>query len=84
MNIDIMENLSNNELIELCNEVYDWDHGDGIVKDGTKLREYFDSHAKDYRSMNDLADDIIWESEKRYSKIVKELMIKRPFQFIAR
>lgn len=81
----VIEDLSDNELINLCNDAYTYHiNGTGEIPDGTSLRSFFDAHDMMYQSMNDLVDDILNESLKRFDKVVKALMLKRSFEFIAR
>jgi hypothetical protein len=81
----VIENLENDELILLCDEAYTYHiNGTGIIPEDSKLRAFFDAHDMMYRSMNDLVDDLLDESAKRYGNIVKALMLKRSYSFIAR
>ena len=83
--LDDLDVLSDNLFVKLCNEVYAyWINGDGVIKDGTNLREYFINHEAKYHDMYALVDAILDEAMKRYESVAKLLMLKRSYMFIKR
>lgn len=81
------KDIPDSTLIEMCNDIYHhWINGDGVISDDLKLKieskRFFD--AGYYQSMNDMVDDVLDEATSRYSCLVKDLMIKRPYIFIDR
>ena len=74
MKNDISKTLTDSELIILCNDIYDWTHGDGTLNPESELRKLYD--------MRVLEDLILAEAHERFSKVAKALILHRPNWFI--
>ena len=82
MKNDIMKNLTDTELIVLCNEIYDWDHGNGTLNPDSLLRKLYDQHEKEYFAVLYFRDDIINEAYSRFHKVAKTLIVSKAGLFI--
>ncbi|WP_206459377.1 hypothetical protein [Anaerovorax sp. IOR16] len=85
MDRELAKNLSNDILIQMCNEIYDWKNGNGDLLDGifrvTFLKLYDD---KKYSDIRDFENDILIEAHERFGKIVKGLFVDRPRLYLRR
>ena len=79
--------FSNTELIELVNNIYDWNTStDGVVDPTSLLRKTYDEKVgKDgYPSMSQFSEDITREAAGRFEKLIKTTMRTCPYLFIAK
>jgi hypothetical protein len=72
--------ISNDDLLIMCGEIYDYNNV-GEICDGL-LKNLYKKHTKDYYTLNSLVDDVLNEAQKRFSKIVKLLLLERPRLYI--
>lgn len=79
--MDIKE-LTDPEIIELCNNIYDWDTGDGTLNKDSDLRKLFNEHEKEYYAIHYLRDDILHEAFERFYKVARVLIRNKPTLFI--
>ena len=84
MKNDISKTLTDSELVILCNDIYDWTHGDGTLNPKSELRKLYDQHRIRYElyDMRVLEDLILAEAHERFSKMAKALILHRPNWFI--
>jgi len=76
------KNLTDSELVILCNDVYDWNHGDGTLNQDSELVKLFKKHKEEYFAVHYLKDDIINEAYNRFHKVAKILIINKVGLFI--
>jgi hypothetical protein len=81
---EFFKKLSNTELITLCNEIYDWEHGNGDMDKESKLYEIMHFDNSIFSDILMLRDFIINESADRFEKVVKILMLRQTWRFIRR
>jgi len=82
MNNSIAKNLTDTELIILCNDIYDWDHGNGTPNQDSELRKLHIKHEKLFYAIQYLRDDIINEAYNRFHKVAKTLIVSKAGLFI--
>jgi hypothetical protein len=81
---EFIKKLSNTELITLCNEIYDWEHGNGDMDKKSKLYEIMHYDNIIFNDIHLLRDSIIDESADRFEKVVKILLLRQTWRFIKR
>jgi hypothetical protein len=78
-----LEEISDEELIELCNDVYDWDTSkDGTINKEGSMRKFLKENKSDYKYVYYLKDMILFEAGKRFTKTARMLIRNRPTWFI--
>jgi len=82
MKDDIAKTFTDSELIILCNDIYDWTHGDGTLNPESELRKLHTKIQADYYDIRFLEDLILAEAHERFSKMAKALILHRPNWFI--
>lgn len=76
---NIAEELSDDKLIEMCNEIFEWKHHRGILPDGSSLRQLSDESNMPVRTLEEY---ILNEASHRFKKIILLLMLDRPYNFL--
>ena len=83
MRNSITKDLTDTELIILCNDIYDWDHSShGILNQDSELRKLHIKHEKEYYAVQYLRDDILNETYERFHKVAKVLIANKAGLFI--
>lgn len=81
------QNIPDDTLIIMCNNIYDYMiNGNGIIPETSELMIEFNKlhELGRYQIMYDMANDVLDEAAQRYSPVVKAMMLKRPYMFIAK
>ena len=81
--MNIVDELTNDQLIELINERYDYRSNNVINSDFPKLRKLYDEHPN-FQSEDMLYQYILNEASLRFDKVVIELFLKFPEKFLRR
>ena len=73
-----LKNLTDNQLIDLCNDIYDWDtNTDGTInREGSLVK--FIKENKNYYDVYHLKDMVLFEAGDRFTKVAKMLIRNRP------
>lgn len=76
---NIAEELSDDKLIEMCNEIFEWKHHRGILPDGSSLRQLSNELDMPVRTLEEY---ILNEASHRFKKLILLLMLDRPYIFL--
>lgn len=75
-----IEHMDENELVALCNDIYDWMYISGVLKPESVLVQL--SVKLKFEDRRCLANYIIRESAKRFNKTVLLLLQNQPHDFL--
>ena len=75
-----IEHMDENELVTLCNDIYDWMYISGVLEPESVLVQL--SVKLKFEDRRYLADQIIRESAKRFNKTVLLLLRNQPHDFL--
>lgn len=81
--MNITNKLTNDELVELINEMYDFRVKGSGSSDCPKLSKLYEEH-QNFNSKDMLYDYILNEASKRFDKVVIELFLKYPDKYLRR
>lgn len=73
------EELSDDKLIEMCNEIFEWKHHRGTLPDESSLRQLSNELDMPVRT---LEENILNEATHRFRELVLLLMLDRPYIFL--
>jgi len=79
---NMIVNLNNEDIVGLCNDIYDWEKGNGDLNNDSKLRKLFLNHRNIFRDIYHLKDLILFEAHERFHKVARILIINNPRMFI--
>ena len=79
---DMVKSFNNTEMVELCNDIYDWEKGNGDLSNDSKLKKFFLEHRNIFHDIYCLKDLILFEAFDRFHKVAKILIIGNPRMFI--
>lgn len=79
--MNITNKLTNDELVELINEMYDFRVRGGGRSDCPKLLKLYEEH-QNFNSEDMLYDYILQEASRRFDKVVIELFLKYPEKYL--
>lgn len=79
----VAENFTNEEIIEIINEMYDFRIKDGDYNDCPKLQKFYEEHPN-FHSERMLYEYILHEASMRFDKVVVELFLKYPDKYLRR
>ena len=82
MENNVTKNLTDSELVVLCNDIYDWDHGNGTLNPDSQLKKLHEKHEKLFYAIQYLRDDILNEAYERFHKVAKTLIVSKAGLFI--
>lgn len=78
-----IKDLTDSELIELCNDIYDWDTSkDGTINKEGSMRKFLEENKNEYYDIHYLKDMVLFEAGNRFTKLTKMLIRNRPTWFI--
>jgi hypothetical protein len=78
-----IENLTNEELVIMCNEIFDYQNGNGNLNKDTSFYKVFKENQSKYTwDIRFFERLVIDEATKRFDKVVRLLMINRSYFFI--
>jgi len=69
-----VKEFNDSRLIELCNDIYDWDTGNGDIPENSKLKSLISAHFSGYPNAYYIRDLIISEAYERFNKVAKLLV----------
>lgn len=78
------KNISDTELVLICNEIYYWKNTGDLDQQGL-FKTLFDEHKKEvFEQIMVLEDRIIREAHNRFNTVVKLLFTENPTMYIKR
>ncbi len=79
--MNIVSEFTNDQVIELINEMYDYRIKNGVNSDRPKLQKLYKEH-QNFHSEDMLYQYILNEAAIRFDKVVIELFLKHPDKFL--
>lgn len=79
--MNVIDELTNDQIIELINEMYDYRIKNGTNSDCPKLRKLYNDY-QNFHSEDMLYQYILNEASVRFDKVVIELFLKHPDKFL--
>ena len=79
--MNITNKLTNDELLELINEMYDFRVNDGVSSGCPKLSKLYEEN-QNFQSKDMLYDYVLQEASKGFDKVVIELFLKYPEKYL--
>lgn len=79
--MNIVSELTNDQVIELINEMYDYRIKNGVNSDRPKLQKLYKEH-QNFHSEDMLYQYILNEAAIRFDKVVIESFLKHPDKFL--
>lgn len=76
---NVAKDLSDDKLIEMCDEIFEWKYNLGILPDESPLRQLAD---ETNMSVRGLEENILNEASHRFKKLILLLMLDRPYNFL--
>jgi len=77
----LIKNISDNDLIIMCNEIYEWKNTGALNQKGL-LRKIFIAHEENYVSIRHLEEEVLTESHNRFKNVVKLLFVANPGLYV--
>lgn len=78
-----IENLTDSELVIMCNEIFEYQNGNGDLNKKTSFYKMFKDNQQKYTwDIRFFERLVVDEANKRFDKVVKLLMVNRPYFFI--
>jgi len=77
----LVKDISDNDLIIMCNEIYEWKNT-GVLNQKGLLRKLFNEHEGKYVFIKPLEDEVIMEAHSRFKNVVKLLFVVNPSLYV--
>lgn len=83
---DFLSRLTNEELVDLCNDIWEYQKGTGDIDKESYLYKIFleNKESYSYGGIRALEDEILDIAHGKFKKVVKVLMCDRPSWYISR
>jgi len=83
---DFLTKLTDEELVKLCNDIWDYQKGNGDVNKESFLYKLFleNKETYSYGGLRTLEDEILSIAHDKFKKIVKVLMCDKPSWYISK
>lgn len=81
MNWDLIKEITDLDLIKMCNEIYDWNHSNDGCLDQKGLLATF---AREYNNGDvwNIKDFVLREASDRFNKMVKAVLTSNIYMYV--